>query len=285
MREFSGKVAVVTGGASGIGLAMARKFARQGMRVVLADIENDALLGAEAELRAAGATVMALRTDVSRAEDIETLAAKTISTFGGVHILCNNAGVGPPRGPIWERTLDDWKWVMSVNLYGVIHGIRTFVPIMIQQGEEAHVVNTASLAGLVSRPSMGVYTATKHAVVSISEVLFAELSAANAPIGVSVLCPAFVSTRIMDSARNRPTELAAPGPGPSPHTKAMTEEFKNMIEAGMPPDLVAEKVFAAIQEKQLYILTHPEFNAQIRQRVEGILAERNPAPSGATAGS
>jgi len=184
MRNFKDKVAVVTGGASGIGLAMARRFAREGMRIIIADVEVDALTAAERKIRDMGATALGVRTDVSRSQDIEALAAKTLKAFGGVHIVCNNAGVGGTPGALWERTLEDWKWVIDVNLWGVIHGIRTFVPIMLKHGEDAHVVNTASIAGLLSSPLLGTYHATKHAIVSISEVLYAELATAGAHIGV-----------------------------------------------------------------------------------------------------
>jgi len=273
MRDFKDKVAVVTGGASGIGLAMARRFAREGMRVVIADIEVDALAGAEREIRSMGATVLAVHTDVSRPQDIEALAANALRAFGRVHIVCNNAGVGGATGPVWERSIGDWQWVMGVNLWGVIYGIRTFVPLMLKQGEGAHVVNTASVAGLLSVPFASVYQATKHAVVTISETLYAELAAAGARIGVSVLCPGFVKTRIMDSSRNRPAELAEGTV--SPAVEAGRQRFRSMVEAGMSPDAVADKVLEAIREEKLYVLTHPEFNQRIRQRVDAILAGRN----------
>lgn len=274
MRNLKDKVAVVTGGASGIGLAMARRFAREDMRVVIADIEVDALAAAEGEIRSMGATVLGVRADVSQSQDIEALAAKALNAFGSVHIVCNNAGVGGTPAPVWECSIGDWQWVMGVNLWGVIHGIRTFVPIMLKQGEEAHVVNTASVAGLLSSPFMGVYQATKHAVVTISETLYAELASAGAPIGVSVLCPGFVKTRIMDSSRNRPAGLA--DDNVSPATEARGERIRSMVEAGISPESVADKVVDAIRNEKLYILTHSEFNEPIRQRVEGILAGRNP---------
>jgi len=275
MRDFKDKVAVVTGGASGIGLAMAQRFAREGMRVVIADIEAEALATAEREIRSTGSTVLAVRTDVSKSQDVEALAASALNAFGSVHIVCNNAGVAGTSGPLWERSIGDWQWVMGVNLWGVIHGIRTFVPIMLKQGEDAHVVNTASVAGLISSPFGGVYHATKHAVVTISEVLYAELVLAGAPIGVSVLCPGFVKTRIKDSSRNRPAELAEGTV--SPAAQAIRERVSSMVDAGISPDSVADKVLDAVRDEKLYILTHSEFNEPIRQRVEGILAGRNPA--------
>lgn len=275
MRDFKDKVAVVTGGASGIGLAMAKRFAREGMRVVIADIDVAVLEAAEREIRSMGATVLGVRTDVSRLQEVEALAANVLDRFGGVHLICNNAGVGHMPGPIWEQSVEEWRWVMGVNLWGVIHGIRTFVPIMLKRGEDGHVVNTASAAGLISAPFFGIYHATKHAVVSISEVLYAQLASAGAHIGVSVLCPGFVKTRIMESStRNRPPELA--GAEPSPAVQALIQQFCSMVEAGMPPEAVADKVLDAIRDEKLYILTHSEFNERIRQRVEDILAGRNP---------
>ena len=275
MRDFKDKVAVVTGAASGIGLAMARRFAREGMRVVIADVEVEALAAAEREIRATGATVLGVRTDVSRSQDVEALATATLNAFGGVHILCNNAGVGGTPGPLWESSLENWQWVLGVNLWGVIHGIRRFVPIMLKQGQEAHVVNTASVAGLLSSPFLGLYHATKHAVVAISEVLYTELTTAGAHIGVSVLCPGFVKTRIMDSERNRPPELPSEDKI-SPVVQAWEKVFRGMVEAGISPEAVADKVFDAIREEKLYVLTHPELSEPIRQRFEGILASRNP---------
>lgn len=275
MRDFKDKVAVVTGGASGIGLAMARRFAREGMWVVIADIDVEALAAAEREIRSTGATVLGVQTDVSRSQDVEVLAANALDKFGGVHIVCNNAGVGHMPGPIWEQSVNEWRWVMGVNLWGVIHGIRTFVPIMLKRGEDAHVVNTASAAGLISTSFFGIYQATKHAVVAISEVLYAELVSAGAHIGVSVVCPGFVKTRIVESStRNRPPELARAEP--SPAVQALIQQFCSMVEAGMPPQAVADKVFDAIRDEKLYILTHSEFNERIRERVEDILAGRNP---------
>jgi len=277
MRQFKDKVAVVTGAASGIGLAIARRFAREHMRLVLADVEVDALAAAEREIRAMGATAIAVSTDVSRMEEVEALAAKTLNAFGSVHILCNNAGVDAPPGPIWERSLEDWQWLIGVNLWGVVHGIRAFVPVMLKQREEAHVVNTASVAGLLSVPFKGLYQATKHAVVTISETLYLELAMSNSGrIGVSVLCPGFVNTRILDSARNRPADLAAPLGELSPAAQEWDSAFRTLVAAGMSPDKVADRVFEAICEEKLYVLTHPELNDHIRQRVEGILAGRNP---------
>src|SRR5215469_10915747 len=209
MQEFPDKVAVVTGAASGIGFALAERFAREGMKVVLADVEGDALARAEAELRGRGATVRAVRTDVRQAGEVAALAEQTLAAFGGVHVVCNNAGVVVFKSA-WEHTLADWEWVLGVNLWGVIHGVRTFVPIMLRQGTEGHIVNTASMGGLVTGPFFGSYIVSKHGVVALSEVLALELARIGAPVKVSVLCPNVVRTNLMDSARNRPLALTNP---------------------------------------------------------------------------
>jgi len=278
VKEFKGKVAVVTGAASGIGRAIAERLAAEGMTLVLADIEEQALAKAEGELKAKGATALAVPTDVSKAGDVEALAKKTIDAFGAVHVVCNNAGVGPPGGPMWERTVADWQWVLGVNLWGVIHGIRTFIPIMRAQDTEGHIVNTASMAGLASAPWMGIYNVTKHAVVTLSETLYQELALMGVNVKVSVLCPAWVDTRLMDADRNRPAELQNPaqeagGAQPDP----IREVIRQLLATGLSPEQVAEDVFKAIRDEKLYILTHPEFKEAIRTRMENILEERNPA--------
>lgn len=278
MKQFRDKVAVITGAASGIGRAIAERCAQEGMQVVLADVEEAALAQAEQELKAAGATVLAVRTDVSRAGDVEALAQKTLQAFGAVHLLANNAGVGA-GGSIWESTLADWEWVIGVNLWGVIHGLRVFVPLMLAQETEGHIVNTASLAGLLSYHPGAPYQVTKHGVVALSEQLYTSLAQRNAKVKVSVLCPGWVNTRIMDSERNRPGELRnESGDLPTgPEAEAIVQSMRDAAQAGLSPRQVAEQVFDAIRDEQFYILTHPEYNEAIRQRMENILQLRNPA--------
>ena len=278
MKEFSGKVAVITGAASGIGRALADRCIGEGMKAVLADVEVEALAKTEAGLKAAGATVLAVPTDVSQARDVEALAQKTLEAFGAVHLLCNNAGVGT-EAAIWESTLDEWEWVMGVNLWGVIHGVRAFVPLMLAQDTECHIVNTASMAGLISGPGLGVYKVTKHAVVSLSETLHHELAEREAKVRISVLCPGFVNTRINESARNRPEHLSASAQL-HPASGARWEMIQQLVPAGMPPEQVADAVFAAVREARFYILTHPEGKDAVRTRMEDILQERSPTPPG-----
>lgn len=278
MKEFRDKVAVITGAASGIGRGIAERCAQEGMKVVLADVEEAALAQTKQELRAAHATVLAVRTDVSRASDIETLAQKTLKVFGAVHLLVNNAGVGA-GGSIWESTLADWEWVMGVNLWGVIHGLRIFVPIMLAQATECHIVNTASIAGLLPYHPVATYQVTKHGVVALSEQLYYSLAQRNAKVKVSVLCPGWVNTRIMESERNRPGELQNEPSNlpPGPEQEAIVQSMREEAQAGLSPRQVSDHVFNAIQNEQFYILTHPELNSMIQQRMENILQQRNPA--------
>ena len=281
MKEFKDKVAVVTGAASGIGFGLAEHCVKEGMKVVLADVEEPALAQSEKELRALGGTVLSVRTDVSKADDIEALANKTLDEFGAVHLLFNNAGV-EVTGRVWEQTLADWEWIISVNLWGVIHGIRVFVPIMLPQNTECHIVNTASTAAVTSGPGLGSYRVTKHGVTGLSETLYHELNQQNAPIGVSVLFPSFVRTRLQQADRNRPSELQnQPGEVQlSPEEQARIKRFREQNEKAMPPEQFAAIVFNGIKKNQFYIISHPESMTSIRQRVEDILKQRNPIPMG-----
>jgi NAD(P)-dependent dehydrogenase (short-subunit alcohol dehydrogenase family) len=278
MKEFKGKVAVITGAASGIGSALAYRSVQEGMKAVLADVEVEALAKTEAGLKASGATVLAVPTDVSQARDVAALAQKTLEVFGAVHLLCNNAGVGT-EAAIWESTLEEWEWVMGVNLWGVIHGVRAFVPLMLAQDTGCHIVNTASMAGLISGPGLGAYKVTKHAVVSLSETLSHELAERGAKVRVSVLCPGIVNTRLTESARNRPGHLPPTAPlGPA--SGARWEALRQLVPAGMPPVQVADAAFADVREDRFYILTHPEGKEAVRTRMEDILHERCPTPPG-----
>ena len=233
MKDLSGKVAVVTGGASGIGRALAERFVAEGMRLVLADIEEKALAGAAEELGAAGATVVPVVTDVSKEASVMALADRAYAELGAVHVLCNNAGVAT-GGLSWELTEADWQWTLGVNLWGVIHGVRAFVPRMIAGGDDGHVVNTASMAGLLSAPFMGPYNASKFAVVTISEVLHHELAMTGAKVKVSVLCPGFVATQIGESDRNRPDELRDASQL-DPAMEQFRGVFMQMLASGLPP--------------------------------------------------
>ncbi len=272
MNEFSNRVAVVTGAASGIGRAMAERFAAEGMKIVLADVEEAALAKTAQEMKASGAEVFASRTDVADAKAVEALAEAVYSRFAAAHIVCNNAGVASRAVPCWEQSLEDWQWVLGVNLWGVIHGIRAFVPRMIAGGEEGHIVNTASVAGLSSSAFLGPYHASKHAVVTISECLYYELAAAESKLHASVLCPAWVNTRIGESGRNRPL-----GPdAPHPVSDAVTAGIRKLLAAGLSPESVAARVFEAVHEERFWILTHPEWNPAIAKRVEDMLARKNP---------
>ena len=278
MKDFKDKVAVITGAASGIGRALAERCVQEGMKAVLADVEAEPLATAEASLKASGATVLAVQTDVSQVRDVEALAQKTMEAFGAVHVLCNNAGVGT-EAAVWESTLAEWEWIVGVNLWGVVHGVRVFVPLMLAQDAECHIVNTASTAGLISGPGLGAYKVTKHGVVTLSETLHHELAERGAKVKVSVLCPGIVNTRIMESARNRPGDLAPTGPR-GPASEERWEALRRLVPAGMPAAQVADAVFEALRKDRFYILTHPEGKEAVRTRMEDILQERNPTPPG-----
>jgi NAD(P)-dependent dehydrogenase (short-subunit alcohol dehydrogenase family) len=281
MKDFKGKVAVITGGASGIGWGLAERCSSEGMKVVIADIEEPALKQVEKTLKAHGADVLAVRTDVSKISDVETLAQKTIDTFGGVHLLFNNAGVNTDismRKPVWENTLADWEWMIGVNLQGVVHGIKVFMPIMMQQNTECHIVNTSSMAGLLAEPQLIIYAVTKAGIIALSEGLYLQLKQRNSPIGVSVLCPAFVSSRIFEAERNRPTDLKNPPEPPKPLQQAALVSQFNKVSPTLSPEQSADIVFKAIREGTFYIFTDPLVQELFRQRAENILKGRNPEP-------
>ena len=265
-------VAVITGAASGIGRGLAERFAAEGMKVVLADVEEAPLAELAADLSAKGATVLAVKTDVSNPDAVENLAVQTLDAFGAVHILCNNAGVVCSR-PIWEHPLADWEWVLGVNLWGVIHGIRSFVPRMLEQGDACHIVNTASILGLVGGGGEGIYKVSKHGVVVLSEALADELAQKGANIQVHVLCPGWVRTGILESDRNRPDAFQ----NPTERTRSQepiiggSRNTRAEMEAGLSPAEVADHVYNAIQNGTFYIHTHPEHKAWIRERMVRIL--------------
>jgi NAD(P)-dependent dehydrogenase (short-subunit alcohol dehydrogenase family) len=274
MQDFAGKVAVVTGGASGIGAGMARRFAREGMRVVLADVEAAALDATAAEIAQTGASVVTVPTDVSDAQQVERLADRTWEAFGGCDVLCNNAGVFV-GGKLWERSLHDWQWLLGVNLWGVIHGVHAFVPRMLAQDRPGHVVNTASLAGLISSPFLGVYNVSKHAIVTLSETLHHEFSVVGAKLRVSVLCPGMVNTRAPDVERNRPRHLTNAAPT-RPEDVALAEAVRAGLAAGMHPDAVGDIVLEALREDRFYIYTDLGSHPAIRTRLQDVLEGRTP---------
>jgi NAD(P)-dependent dehydrogenase (short-subunit alcohol dehydrogenase family) len=279
MKEFKGKVAVITGSANGIGRAIAEQCVKEGMRVVLAGVNEATLSTAEAELKTLGGEVISVRTDVAKRGDVETLARKTVDAFGAVHLLVNNAGVSAGMSP-WEATWNDWEWVIGVNLWGVIHGVKVFTPLMLAQKTECHIVNTASFAGLMASGSNAPYAVTKHAVVALSETLHLALEQRNALVKVSVLCPGFVKTKILSTERNRPIELQDEPVEMPPEAQAFMDFMNAAIEGGMSPVKVAGQVFEAIKEEKFYILTHPEWNPVVQLRVDNLLRAENPQNSG-----
>lgn len=268
MRELAGKTAFVTGGASGIGLALGRAFAEAGMNVMLADIEADALEKAVASLR--NPNVRGVACDVTDPANVERAAGATFEAFGNVHVVCNNAGVAAGGG-IDNISLESWKWVLDVNLMGALHGIRTFLPHIRSHGEGGHFVNTASMAGMVSGLGFSPYHASKFAVVTMSEGLAEQVKPLG--IGVSILCPGFVRTRIGDSARNRPAQYGpAPALDPASPAAALVAQIAQLIETGLDPADVAARVLTAIREDELYVFTHPDMRAELAQRFAAILA-------------
>ena len=277
--DFKGKTAVLTGAGSGFGLECARIGARLGMNLVLVDVQQDALDKAAAEATAAGVPVLARRVDVSSAEQMEALAAAVKERFGAPHFVFNNAGVGS-GGLIWENSIADWNWVLGVNVWGVVHGVRLFTPMMLEAAQadlayRGHIVNTASMAGLLNPPNMGVYNVSKHAVVSLTETLYQDLALMTDQVGASVLCPFFVATGISQSHRNRPGELKAGKPTKSQLIgQAMSD--KAVSSGKVTAADVAQRVFDAISANQFYIYSHPKAINSVQTRLEDIMQARNP---------
>ncbi len=276
MRAFAGRVAVVTGAASGMGRAFARRFAEEGMRVVLADVEREALDRTVAELRAQGHQVTGVPTDVMSRASVQDLARATLDVYGKVHLVCNNAGVeGYLDGAIWEATERDWRWTMGVNFWGVVHGVETFLPILLAQGEEGHVVNTASMTAVVRATNM--YAITKQAVLAYSETVYGHLRERGARVGISVLCPGIVATQLFLGSRNRPRELRNEQEPPGAAEGAeLRRRMHQRLAAGMPPAEVAEILVRAVREERFYVLTDHEWDESIRRRTEDVLRGRNP---------
>jgi NAD(P)-dependent dehydrogenase (short-subunit alcohol dehydrogenase family) len=270
MRELAGKTAFVTGGASGIGFGLGAAFAQAGMKVMLADIETDALAEAVKSLHDFGPNVRGVACDVADPVSVERAAKASFQAFGNVHVVCNNAGVAAAGG-IDNISLDNWRWVLDVNLMGVLHGIRTFLPHIRAHGEGGHIVNTASMAGMNSGLGFSPYVASKFAVVGMSEGLVTQLKPFG--IGVTVLCPGFVRTRISESGRNRPGRYGATQtPDPASPAGLLIAQIAERLQSGLDPSDVAARVLAAIREEKLYVFTHPEMRAELEERFAAIMA-------------
>ncbi len=275
MKFFKGKVAVVTGGASGLGRAMAFRFAEEGMKIVIGDIEKSSLEETVTAFKQKGYDVMGKLCNVAEAEDVEDLAKSTVEKFGAVDVLCNNAGVSA-TGRAWEHTKDEWEWALGVNVWGVIHGIRVFTPLMLNQNTEGHIINTASVAGLLSLPQMSLYCLTKHSVVTLTESLYHDLKEINAKISCSVLCPAYVPTKISESERNRPAQQGTLRVKTQENLE-MEQKLKYAVESGkITAKAVADLVFEGISDDQFYILTHPRIKSTVEMRVKDILQNQQP---------
>ena len=275
MQELKGKVAVITGAAEGIGKAIAVAAAAEGMRLVLADISDTLLNNTVQELRETGAKVIGVVTDVAKESDIQTLADQAYAQFGHVHLLVNNAGVAFAKSA-WETTAKDWEWIMGINLYGITHALRIFIPRMLASDEVAHIVNTASVAGLIAEPALAAYNVSKFGVVALSESLHHDLSLRKSKIGVSVLCPSWVKTRIIDAERNRKTEDRIQADQLEKVSQKTGAAINKAVEAGISPQQVASDVIAAVKANTFYILTHPETKAAVAIRSEDILQGRPP---------
>jgi len=281
MNEFKGKVAIITGAGSGFGREFARTCAARGMKLVLADIQADALEQTRVELEAKGVQVIARVLDVSDGAHIEALAATSVEAFGNIHLVFNNAGVGGSGGLVWENTERDWQWLLGVNLWGVIHGVRAFTPLMLEAakrdpGYRGHIVNTASMAGMLNPPMMGPYNVSKHAVVSLTESLYQDLSLVTQQVACSVLCPYFVPTGIAKAHRNRPSELDNDTPPTLSQRVSRAMSEKAVSSGKVSAETVAGMVFDAIREEQFYIFSHPHALAAVKTRAEDIVTPRNP---------
>ncbi|MFN7123135.1 MAG: SDR family oxidoreductase [Hydrogenophaga sp.] len=280
IQDFQGKTAVLTGAGSGFGLECARIGAKLGMNLVLVDVQQDALDRATAEITATGARVLSRKVDVSSTEQMEALAADVEKTFGAPHFVFNNAGVGS-GGLIWENSVKDWEWVLGVNLWGVVHGVRLFTPMMLAAAKKdpawrGHIVNTASMAGLLTPPNMGIYNVSKHAVVSLTETLYQDLKLVSDQVSASVLCPYFVPTGISQSHRNKPAELAIE-PATQSQLIGQAQSDKAVSSGKVTAAQVAQLVFDAITADQFYIFSHPRALGNVRARMEGIVNITNPA--------
>jgi len=275
MKTFAGRVAVITGAASGLGRALAGAFAAQGLKLVLADVDEAALARTTGELRAQGCAAVAHPTDVSQGESVERLAHAALEAFGAVHVVCNNAGVAP-LGVVWEATESDWRWALGVNLWGIIHGVRVFTPILLDQGDEGHIVNTASVAGFIAPPGMGVYNVTKHAVVALSETLHHDLAARGGKVRCSVVCPAFFPSGIADSERTRPAALRCDR-AKSDEDRALEAMHKATESGRLSAEDIAARVLDAVRDERFYVLTHPKINGAIERRMRDILDGRAPS--------
>lgn len=277
MQDLADRVAVITGAASGIGQGLARRFAREGMKLVLADIEEAALLEVEKELRLGGTSVLAVKTDVSRKASVFALADRAFEAFGRVHIVCNNAGVSGGLGPIWDIPDQDWEWIMAVNVYGVLHGIQAFVPRMIEHGEEGLILNTSSVVGLTTGTS-SVYGVTKHAVSRLTEGLRYDLRAAGSKLRAAVLVPGATATNILYADRNRPQDLLVPRGEEAQAALIQRRQTRHeqLQEIGMTPEQLADITLEGIRQDRLYIIADPERTTrEVRLRLEGILGAKS----------